>query len=114
MANKLRRVWNKSSVDVPHRCERERYCLIYEKNGDHSGSTKQAPRRVSVEACAGTASGTSGWRHTTRFPSLDDGEFHRVDIGALGTVTAKLTGELEAARKELVEQRQATQTPEQT
>ena len=49
-----------------------------------------------------------------RFPSLDDGEFHRVDIGALGTVTAKLTGELEAARKELVEQRQATQTPEQT
>jgi hypothetical protein len=30
-----------------------------------------------------------------------DGEFHRVDIGALGTVIDKLTGELEAARKEL-------------
>ena len=34
-----------------------------------------------------------------------DGEFHRVDIGALGTVIVKLTGELEAARKELAEQR---------
>ena len=43
-----------------------------------------------------------------------DGEFHRVDIGALGTVIVKLTGELEAARKELVEQRQATQSPQQT
>jgi hypothetical protein len=29
-------------------------------------------------------------------------------------VIAKLTGELEAARKDLVEQRQATQSPEQT
>jgi len=36
-----------------------------------------------------------------------DGEFHRVDIGALGTVIVKLTGELEAARK-------ATQSPQQT
>ena len=43
-----------------------------------------------------------------------DGEFHRVDIGALGTVIVKLTGELEAARKELVEQRQATQSLQQT
>jgi len=40
-----------------------------------------------------------------------DGEFHRVDIGALGTVIVQLTGELEAARKELEEQRQATQSP---
>jgi len=67
-----------------------------------------------ANACAGTASGTSGWRHTARFRSLDDGEFHRVDIGALDSMIAKLTGELEAARKELVEQRQATQSPEQT
>jgi hypothetical protein len=36
-----------------------------------------------------------------------DGEFRFVDIGALGTVIVKLTEELEAARKELVEQRQA-------
>ena len=43
-----------------------------------------------------------------------DGEFHRVDIGALGTVIVQLTGELEAARKELVEQRQVTQAPQQT
>lgn len=43
-----------------------------------------------------------------------DGEFHRVDIGALGTVIVKLTAELEAARKELVEQRQATQSRQQT
>jgi hypothetical protein len=40
-----------------------------------------------------------------------DGEFHRVDIGALGTVTVKLTGELGAAREELVEQRQVAQSP---
>ena len=39
-----------------------------------------------------------------------DGEFHRVDIGALGTVIVKLTAELEAARKEVVEQRQETQS----
>jgi len=39
-----------------------------------------------------------------------DGKFHRVDIGALGTVIDKLTEELEAARKELVEQRRATQS----
>jgi hypothetical protein len=38
-----------------------------------------------------------------------DGEFHRVDIGALGTVIVKLTEELEAARKELLERHQATQ-----
>jgi hypothetical protein len=37
-----------------------------------------------------------------------DGRFHRVDIGALGTVIDKLTEELEAARKELVEQSRAT------
>jgi len=43
-----------------------------------------------------------------------DGEFHRVDIGALGTVIVQLTGELAAVRKELVEQRQATQSPQQT
>jgi hypothetical protein len=39
-----------------------------------------------------------------------DGKFHRVDIGALGAVIDKLTEELEAARKELVEQRRATQS----
>jgi hypothetical protein len=39
-----------------------------------------------------------------------DGEFHRVDIGALGTVIVKLTEQLDTARKELVEQREATQT----
>ena len=39
-----------------------------------------------------------------------DGEFHRVDIGALGTVIVKLTAELAAARKEVVEQRQETQS----
>ena len=43
-----------------------------------------------------------------------DGEFHRVDIGALGTVIVKLTEELEAARKELSEQYQAPQSPQQT
>lgn len=43
-----------------------------------------------------------------------DGEFHRVDIGALGTVIVNLTEELEAARKELLEQHQATQSPQQT
>jgi len=43
-----------------------------------------------------------------------DGEFHRVDIGALGTVIVKLTEELEAARQQLLEQLQATQSPQQT
>jgi hypothetical protein len=43
-----------------------------------------------------------------------DGEFHRVDIGALGAVIVKLSGELEAARRELVELREATQSPQQT
>lgn len=39
-----------------------------------------------------------------------DGQFHRVDIGALGTVIVKLTEQLDMARKELVEQREATLT----
>jgi hypothetical protein len=43
-----------------------------------------------------------------------DGEFHRVEIGALGTVIVKLTELSEAACKELLEQRQATQSPQQT
>ena len=43
-----------------------------------------------------------------------DGEFHRVNIGALGTVIVELTMELEAARKELVEQHQAKQASQQT
>ena len=43
-----------------------------------------------------------------------DGEFRRVDIGALGAVIVKLSEELEAARRELVELRQATQSPQQT
>ena len=42
-----------------------------------------------------------------------DGKFHRVDIGALGTVIVKLNVELEAARKQLLEQIQATQPPRQ-
>jgi hypothetical protein len=40
-----------------------------------------------------------------------DGEFHRVDIGAIGALIDKLTEELEVARKGLLEQRQTTQSP---
>jgi hypothetical protein len=42
-----------------------------------------------------------------------DGKFHRVDIGALGTLIVRLTEELEAARKELMAC-QATRSPQQT
>ena len=41
-----------------------------------------------------------------------DGEFHRVDIGALGTVIVELREELETARKELVKERNPHNQPE--
>ena len=64
---------------------------------------KREPEQRPAQVVGGAPHGFGVWI---------DGEFHRVDIGALGTVIVKLTGELEAARKELVEQRQPTQSPQ--
>ena len=66
---------------------------------------ERGPEQRPAEVVGGAPHGFGVWI---------DGEFHRVDIGALGTVIVQLTGELEAARKELVEQRQVTQAPQQT
>jgi hypothetical protein len=77
------------------------------------------------------ATQAGAWKHTSRSLSRKNspaqvvsgaphgfgvwigGEFYCVDIGAPGAVIVKLTGELEAAPMELVEQCQASQSPQQ-
>jgi len=70
MANKLRRVWDKSSVDVPHLCERERYCPIYEKKGItvatrsrrlEGHELKRAPEQRPPQVVGGTPHGFGVW-----------------------------------------------------
>jgi hypothetical protein len=66
---------------------------------------KRGPEQRPTHVVGGASHGFGVWI---------DGEFHRVEIGALGTVIVKLTELSEAACKELLEQHQATQSPQQT
>jgi hypothetical protein len=83
---------------------------IYEKKEIHVATQSRSleghqlnrePEQCPAQVVGGAPHGFGVWV---------DGKFHRVDIGALGTVIVKLTGELEAARKELAEQREAIST----
>jgi hypothetical protein len=80
-------------------------CLIlYEKKG-----IKMANQNMELESIA-LAKVVGGAPHG--FGVWIDGKFHRVDIGALGTLIVRLNEELEAARKELMAC-QATRSPQQ-
>ena len=92
--------------DIAREFTRRRRSLWQTQSGSLEGhQLKREPEQRPAQVVGGAPHGFGVWMM---------GGFHRVDIGALGTAIVKLTGELEAARKELVEQRQATQSPQQT
>jgi len=67
------------------------------------GRLKLGPEQHPTRVVGGAPHGFGVWI---------DGEFHRVDIGALGTVIVELREELETARKELVKERNPHNQPE--
>jgi hypothetical protein len=83
----------------PRIYEKKEIMMAVQSRGLEGLHLKREPEPRPVQVVGGAPHGFGVWI---------DGEFHRVDIGALGTVIVKLTGELEAARKELAEQRQAS------